>query len=60
MGNRVIREIDAAAGRSAAAANANAGRICGIISTVLILGSSSLLLLVVVVFVAVAAGTSST
>lgn len=36
MGNRVVREIDASAGRLGGRSLANAGRICGIIGTVLI------------------------
>ena len=58
MGNRVIREVDAAGGALGGRSTANAGRICGIISTVLL--GLSLLLLVIVIIVAVAAGTSST
>ena len=58
MGNRVIREIDAAGGALGGRSTANAGRICGIISTVLL--GLSLLLLVIVIIIAVAAGTSST
>ena len=58
MGNRVVREIDAAGGALGGRSTANAGRICGIISTVLL--GLSLLLLVIVVVVAVAAGTSNT
>jgi hypothetical protein len=36
MGNRVLREIDASGGRYGGRGNVNAGRICGIIGTVLI------------------------
>ena len=36
MGNRVIREIDASGGQMGGRGSANAGRICGIIGTVLI------------------------
>ena len=57
MGNRVVREIDATGGALGGRSTANAGRICGIISTVLL--GLSLLLLVIVVVVAVAAGTSN-
>jgi hypothetical protein len=44
MGNRVVREIDASGGQLGGRSAANAGRICGIIGTVL-LGLSVLLLL---------------
>ena len=59
MGNRVIREIDAAGGTIGGRSNANAGRICGIIATVL-LGLPGCLMLVLVIVIAVAASTSST
>ena len=36
MGNQVIREIDASGGTMGGRANANAGRICGMIGTILI------------------------
>jgi uncharacterized membrane protein YjgN (DUF898 family) len=36
MGNRVVREIDASAGRVGGRTTANAGRICGIVGTALI------------------------
>jgi uncharacterized membrane protein YjgN (DUF898 family) len=36
IGNRVVREIDASGGQVGGRSTANAGRICGIIGTVLI------------------------
>ena len=36
MGNQVIREIDASGGAIGGRSNANAGRICGIVGTILI------------------------
>jgi uncharacterized membrane protein YjgN (DUF898 family) len=48
MGNRVIREIDLSNGAIGGRSSANAGRICGIIGTVL-LGLSVLLVVVLVV-----------
>jgi uncharacterized membrane protein YjgN (DUF898 family) len=36
MGNRVVREIDASGGRYGGRTTANAGRICGIVGTILI------------------------
>ena len=43
MGNRVVREIDASGGQLGGRSAANAGRICGIVGSVL-LGLSVLLL----------------
>ena len=57
MGNRVVREIDASRGMMGGRSSANAGRICGIIATVL-LGLGLLALVLFFVF-AIAAGTSS-
>jgi uncharacterized membrane protein YjgN (DUF898 family) len=57
MGNRVVREIDASGGAVGGRSSANAGRICGIISTALIvLGFLAGLLIVII---AIAAGTST-
>lgn len=58
MGNRVVREIDASGGRMGGRSSANAGRICGIIGTVLL--GLSLLFVVVIVVIAVAGAASST
>ena len=38
MGNRVVGEIDASNGQLGGRSTANAGRICGIIGTVLLIG----------------------
>ena len=57
MGNRVVREIDASRGMMGGRSSANAGRICGIIASVL-LGLGVLAFVLFLVF-AVAAGTSS-
>ena len=51
MGNRVLREIDASNGQLGGRSNANAGRICGIIGTILI--GVGLLFAVGVVIVAI-------
>jgi uncharacterized membrane protein YjgN (DUF898 family) len=52
MGNRVVREIDASGGTIGGRGSANAGRICGIIGTVLI--GLGLLVVMVAVIIAVA------
>ncbi len=57
MGNRVVREIDASRGQMGGRSSANAGRICGIIASVL-LGLGLLAFVLFFVF-AIAAGTSS-
>jgi len=49
MGNRVVSEIDASNGQLGGRSTANAGRICGIIGTVLFVGGLLILLAVVVV-----------
>jgi hypothetical protein len=46
MGNRVVREIDASNGALGGRSTANAGRICGIVGSVLVI-------LVVVLFVVI-------
>ena len=51
MGNRVVREIDASSGQLGGRSNANAGRICGMIGTILI--GIGLLFVVGVIVVAV-------
>ena len=53
MGNRVVAEIDASGGRVGGRSAANAGRICGIVGSVLI--SLGLLLVLLFVFGAVVA-----
>lgn len=58
MGNRVVREIDASGGRLGGRSSANAGRICGIIASVLLI--LSLVVVAIVVVVAIAAGTQTT
>ena len=52
MGNRVVGEIDASGGQLGGRSTANAGRICGIVGTVLF--GLGLLFAVVVIIVAVA------
>jgi len=59
MGNRVVREIDAAGGQVGGRSTANAGRICGIVGTIL-LGAGLLFAVVALAFVLIAATTSST
>ena len=59
MGNRVVREIDASAGRLGGRSLANAGRICGIIGTVLI-AVVLLILIVGLALVLITTTTSST
>ncbi|MBZ5739601.1 hypothetical protein [Nocardioides mangrovi] len=54
MGNRVLREIDASGGQLGGRSNVNAGRICGIIGTILI--GISLLVLVGFLGIFVVAG----
>jgi hypothetical protein len=58
MGNRVVREIDAAGGQLGGRSHANAGRICGIVGTALI-GVTLLFGATALVFVLIAASTSS-
>ena len=58
MGNRVLREIDSSSGRIGGRSTANAGRICGIVASVLLI--LSLVVLVVALVVLVAAGTQNT
>ena len=57
MGNRVVQEIDASGGQLGGRGAANAGRICGIVGTVLC--GLGLLFGVVVVIVAVAGVSTS-
>ena len=57
MGNRVVGEIDASGGQLGGRSTANAGRICGIVGTVLC--GLGLLFGVVVVIVAVAGVSTS-
>ncbi|HCB05316.1 MAG TPA: hypothetical protein DEQ43_13915 [Nocardioides bacterium] len=57
MGNRVVAEIDASGGQLGGRSTANAGRICGIVGTVLI-GLGLLALLAGIIFALAAASTS--
>jgi hypothetical protein len=57
IGNRVIAEIDASNGQVGGRSTANAGRICGIIGTVLL--GLGLLFAVIVVIVALAGVSTS-
>jgi hypothetical protein len=57
MGNRVIQEIDASGGRIGGRGPANAGRICGIVGTIL-LGLGVLFLLLMAVFFIIAAASA--
>ncbi|MBJ7358146.1 MAG: DUF4190 domain-containing protein [Nocardioides sp.] len=57
MGNRVIREIDASGGAVGGRSPANAGRICGIIGTMLL--GLGLLIAVGVVVAAIIAAAST-
>jgi hypothetical protein len=52
----VVREIDASGGRIGGRANANAGRICGIVGTVLI-GVSLAVVLFIFAFAIISVGT---
>ena len=56
MGNRVVREIDAGRGSIGGRSSANAGRICGIIASVLLI--LTVLAFVAIFAIAVVAGTS--
>ena len=56
MGNRVVQEIDASGGHLGGRSSANAGRICGIIGSVLL----GLSLALVVLFVVVGLGAAFT
>jgi hypothetical protein len=57
MGSRVINEIDASNGQLGGRSTANAGRICGIVGTVLI--GVGLLAGVAIVIVALATATTT-
>jgi uncharacterized membrane protein YjgN (DUF898 family) len=59
MGNRVVREIDASPGRYGGRSSANAGRICGIVGTIL-LGFSLLIGVGGLAVLLIAAASSST
>jgi uncharacterized membrane protein YjgN (DUF898 family) len=54
MGNRVVAEIDASNGQIGGRSTANAGRICGIVGTVL-LGLALLITVAAVIIVLIAA-----
>jgi uncharacterized membrane protein YjgN (DUF898 family) len=56
MGNKALREIDAAPGAYSNRSTVNAGRICGIISTVLLV--IGVLWVIVLIIVAAGAGNS--
>jgi hypothetical protein len=58
MGNRVVAEIDASGGQIGGRSTANAGRICGIIGTLLI-GLGLVVVIVGVVIILIAAGTNA-
>ena len=58
MGNRVVAEIDASGGQVGGRSTANAGRICGIVGTVLI-GVALVIVIVSVVVILIAAGTNA-
>ena len=58
MGNRVVREIDASNGQVGGRSTANAGRICGIIGTVLI-GLSLLIVVAALAIILIAAATEA-
>jgi uncharacterized membrane protein YjgN (DUF898 family) len=58
MGNRVVREIDAAGGQLGGRSHANAGRILGIVGTALI-GLGILFAVVALAFILIAAAGSS-
>lgn len=55
MGSRVVREIDAGGGRVGGRGSANAGRICGMVGTILIGVSLAFLLVFLVIAVAASA-----
>lgn len=59
MGNRVLREIDASGGQVGGRGQVNAGRICGIIGTILLAASIGLLLLFFVLFAVAGVGAAS-
>jgi len=56
MGNRVVAEIDASGGRIGGRSAANAGRICGIVGSILIVVSIAVVILAFVI-IAVSAST---
>ena len=58
MGNRVVAEIDASNGQVGGRSTANAGRICGIVGTVL-LGLALLVTVAAVVVVLIAAASEA-
>jgi uncharacterized membrane protein YjgN (DUF898 family) len=53
MGNRVVGEIDASMGQVGGRSSANAGRICGIVGTLMMIGGLVLLVLLLVLGVAI-------
>jgi hypothetical protein len=57
MGNSAIKEIDSSGGALGGRGTTNAGRICGIVATVLLL--LGVLFGVILLIIAIAAGTSS-
>ena len=59
MGNRVVREIDASSGQLGGRSQANAGRICGMVGTILI-GVTLLIGIAGVGVLLIAAASSST
>lgn len=57
MGNNALAEIDASPGSYSNRGSVSAGRICGMVSTILL--AISIVLVIVFVIIAVAAGSSS-
>jgi uncharacterized membrane protein YjgN (DUF898 family) len=59
MGNRVVREIDESHGQWGGRSSANAGRICGIVGTLMMIGGFVVLVLLLVAGVVVSTGLST-
>jgi hypothetical protein len=57
MGNRVVAEIDGSMGQVGGRSSANAGRICGIVGTAMMIGAFVLVVLFLVLGLAI--GSSS-
>jgi uncharacterized membrane protein YjgN (DUF898 family) len=59
MGNRVLREIDASGGQLGGRSQTNAGRICGMVATIL-MGVGLLIAVGVIIIAVLGVATSST
>lgn len=59
MGNRVVKEIDASQGQLGGRSTANAGRICGMVGSILLALGILFALLMIVLFLVAAGSTTS-